>query len=310
VKKINTFILTGFLGSGKTTLLNSLLSQVKEKDNIVIENEFGKVNIDKELISEHYDSIHELSNGCICCSGAGELITLISQIGFTGKKPDNLFVECTGIADVNKVSAVFKMADFPDVYDLRPIICVIDVSTINRFINDVFETITQIIGSDCLVLNRQVKLNNTELQSLHKLLNEINPYALIYDQNEITIRDLEKSLIQEQNIIPQLPVQITNPHKIKSILYEIVEPCNEVILRQVFTSIRYFYGDTFYRIKGWVVKDDGGVLEIQFTPGSLSIKTSSFVIDKTQLVFIGKNIERKSIERIMRPCFNQKISMK
>ena len=61
--KINVFILTGFLGAGKTTLLNFLLKQFEGERNVVIENEFGKANIDAQLIDKKYDAVFELTNG-------------------------------------------------------------------------------------------------------------------------------------------------------------------------------------------------------------------------------------------------------
>ena len=41
---------TGFLGSGKTTLLNHILSADHGKKIAVIENEFGEVGVDDQLL--------------------------------------------------------------------------------------------------------------------------------------------------------------------------------------------------------------------------------------------------------------------
>ena len=43
-------ILTGFLGAGKTTLLNRILSENHNYKIAIVENEFGKENIDTDLL--------------------------------------------------------------------------------------------------------------------------------------------------------------------------------------------------------------------------------------------------------------------
>ncbi len=43
-------ILTGFLGAGKTTLLNRILTEQHGQRIAVIENEFGEIGIDHELV--------------------------------------------------------------------------------------------------------------------------------------------------------------------------------------------------------------------------------------------------------------------
>ena len=43
-------VLTGFLGSGKTTLLNRILTENHGKRIAVIENEFGEIGVDNDLV--------------------------------------------------------------------------------------------------------------------------------------------------------------------------------------------------------------------------------------------------------------------
>ena len=43
-------ILTGFLGAGKTTLLNRILQGGPRRRIAVIENEFGEVGVDNEIL--------------------------------------------------------------------------------------------------------------------------------------------------------------------------------------------------------------------------------------------------------------------
>ncbi len=67
-KPIEVYVITGFLGAGKTTVFNRLLGAKNGERNVVTENEFGKVSIDSMLVSEKFDSIFMLNNGCIICS--------------------------------------------------------------------------------------------------------------------------------------------------------------------------------------------------------------------------------------------------
>ena len=54
-------VLTGFLGSGKTTLLNHILTSTEHNMKFaVIENEFGDIGIDENIIVESsYYRSHE-----------------------------------------------------------------------------------------------------------------------------------------------------------------------------------------------------------------------------------------------------------
>ena len=73
-------IVTGFLGSGKTTLLNRILTERHGEKIAVIENEFGEVGIDNELLLSGEEQIVEMNNGCICCTVRGDLIRILREL--------------------------------------------------------------------------------------------------------------------------------------------------------------------------------------------------------------------------------------
>jgi len=66
-------LLTGFLGAGKTTLLRHILNEQHGFKIAVIENEFGEVSVDDQLIGDRATQIKTLTNGCICCTRSNEL---------------------------------------------------------------------------------------------------------------------------------------------------------------------------------------------------------------------------------------------
>ena len=59
-------IVSGFLGAGKTTFLKQYLPTLAGR-TVVIENEFGDVGLDGDLIGGDVP-VMELFSGCMCCS--------------------------------------------------------------------------------------------------------------------------------------------------------------------------------------------------------------------------------------------------
>ena len=91
-------VLTGFLGSGKTTLLNRILSENHGKRIAVIENEFGEIGVDNDLVIGAEEEIFEMNNGCICCTVRGDLIRILGNLMKRRDKFDHIMIETTGMA--------------------------------------------------------------------------------------------------------------------------------------------------------------------------------------------------------------------
>ncbi len=112
-EKIPVTILTGFLGSGKTTLLNYILREQHGKRIAIIENEFGDIDIDSDLVVASDEEIYEMSNGCICCvtSVRSDLLDVIRKLMSRKGKIDYIMLETSGLADPMPVAQAFFVDD-------------------------------------------------------------------------------------------------------------------------------------------------------------------------------------------------------
>src|SRR4029077_2864897 len=90
-------VLTGFLGAGKTTLLNRILTEQHGKKIAVIENEFGEVGVDNQLVIQSDEEIFEMNNGCICCTVRGDLLRILSRLMKRKDRLDAILIDATGL---------------------------------------------------------------------------------------------------------------------------------------------------------------------------------------------------------------------
>ncbi|MBS1208607.1 MAG: GTP-binding protein [Proteobacteria bacterium] len=180
-------LLTGFLGAGKTTLLNRLLAFNQQERIAIVENEFGAVGIDGELIAPGASTIIELSNGCICCSVRGELSAALTDLLARRERQeiffDRLIIETTGLADPGPVVQTFFWEDaLREHFTLDAVITLIDVCHASAQLDREAVAAAQVAYADWLVLS---KTDLCEALALHERLRAINARAEIIDAQDL-----------------------------------------------------------------------------------------------------------------------------
>ena len=176
-------ILTGFLGSGKTTLLNHILRENHGKRIAIIENEFGEISIDSDLVVSSDEEIYEMVNGCICCvaSVRGDLLDVIRKLMSRRDRLDYILVETSGLADPMPVAQAFFVDDAVlDEVALDAIVTLIDSKHIEQHLDDIrydginSQAVDQIVSADRIIVNKVDLVDESTIERIEGRIRKFN----------------------------------------------------------------------------------------------------------------------------------------
>ena len=256
-------ILTGFLGSGKTTLLNRILKEDHGHRIAVIENEFGEIGVDNEIIETGDEQIVEMNNGCICCTVRGDLIRILGTLREKrdeGKlKFDRVVIETTGMADPGPVAQTFFTdEEIGNYYLLDSIITLVDAKHAPKQLDEFHEAQEQVGFADRILLSKTDLVSQDETDSLSKRLKRMNPRAPIKKVHfgdapigeVLDIRGFNLNAILQLD--PEFLVDSHHEHhdQVESFVFRSQKPFDGQKLEQFLSGMIQVYGPDLLRYKG------------------------------------------------------------
>ncbi len=325
--RIPAMILTGFLGSGKTTLLNYILRENHGKRIAVIENEFGEIDIDSDLVVSSDEEIFEMSNGCICCvtSVRSDLLAVLRKLMSRKERIDYILLETSGLADPMPVAQAFFVDDpVLDEVGLDSIVALIDAKHIERHLDSVRydgidnQAVDQIVSADRVIVNKIDLVNGPAVERIKARIRALNQrcavetssYAEVDLDGILGVRAFEVSqrAASDPAFLDDHYVHSHDPD-IETASVRVGGELDAGLLQAAAASVAADYGTDLLRWKG--------VLAVAGNPHRVALQGVHHIFEThdldrwpddhrdSRIVFIGKNLDRGDLAARFEACLTE-----
>lgn len=301
-------IVTGFLGAGKTTFLNRYLPLISGK-TVVIENEFGDIGIDGDLIREDIP-VREIFAGCICCSLAMDFRKGIKEIA-ESFHPDHILIEPSGVGRLTDIVKACKMAREREKVSLKitKLIAIVDLASFEEYIEGFGAFYQdQIEGAGLLLLSHVGEVDKARKGSMIGRLRELNPGAILYDgdwrrlEDEELLKLLEDAPDYDEDAGKDASGAALPADKVfSSVSFMDLPLMREEDLEAIMKALRKEEYGYILRAKGWIETKEKGLVHFDFTPSASEYRE---VKDQTgtggEAVVIGCGLNQTALDMLFR----------
>ena len=183
-------VISGFLGAGKTTFIKRLLETKLKNENVVlIENEYGEVSVDTDILTDSKIEIKELSQGCICCSLVGDFSKSLNEV-IEKFNPDRILIEPSGVGKLSDVVKAIQSAGLKDY--IHSLVCMVDAKKAkmyDRNFGEFFED--QIENAHTVILSRMDICKEENAKNALEIIRKHNDHCVVVTTPIATLSDDE-----------------------------------------------------------------------------------------------------------------------
>jgi len=279
------YVLTGFLGSGKTTLLLKILENLKGHKVGIIQNEFGKLSIDGDILRDDDIQMIEITRGSIFCSCLK--LSFVAALSEMAQQDfEYLFVESSGLGDPSNVEEILNAAEVASgkKFDFKGVLCMVDALNFLQQVEDEETVNRQLKHCHLAAITKSDLVDDTTMQAITEKIRAINPICRLEESRmgNLPLDFLSDDLLLYQWAEGEDSINLKE-NKPKTLFLNFEDEVEKEKLIAFFQPIipSIYRSKGFFRIKGegWMQVDVVGS-KIDFKP------CESYEL--SQLVFISK----------------------
>lgn len=299
---MDILIISGFLGAGKTSFIKAM-TKATGRQFVVVENEFGNINIDSKILSDENQNemkIYELTEGCICCSMNMDFSLSVMTIANT-LNPDYILVEPSGVAMPSRILESLKKISYENIGVLAPVV-IVDAKNYReeknfypQYFND------QINSAGSVVLSKSENLNENDFKEIHDELEIKDDVNFPLEHYEKWPREKWLELLTKRadgknydNVSKKSDKDSENLESIA--LEKIKNSSPDEIIFKLEKLLSGKFGD-IVRAKG-LINSNNGVTAFNVVNGIYEITSAESVKTSGEAVIIGEKLSAEKINEL------------
>ena len=279
------YIITGFLGSGKTTLLLNILKNLKGHRVGIIQNEFGKLSIDGDILRNDDIQMIEITRGSIFCSclklSFVSALCEMAQQGF-----EYLFVESSGLGDPSNVEEILTAAEIASgkKFDFRGVLCMVDANNFLQQVEDEETVNRQLKHCHLAAITKCDLVDAAQMDAITEKIRTINPICRLETSvmGNLNLEFLREDLLLYQWAEGEDSINLKE-NKPKTLFLNFEGEVEKDKLVAFFQPIL----SSIYRSKGFFCIAGEGWMQVDVVGSRIDFKPCD-PCEVSQLVFISK----------------------